>query len=145
MKTDYQYFMERVQKTDTCWIWTAGLTAKGYGRFHRSRSNRHRAHRWAYENFVGPIPEGLTLDHICKVKSCVNPAHLEPVTNEENIKRYHLGRQDLYDWDKGVCKRGHDLAIVGYRERPKKGRECMGCRKEQGKRSYIKKCAKLTA
>lgn len=145
METNYQYFINRVQKTDTCWIWVGTLTAKGYGRFTRGRKMRERAHRWAYEYFVGPIPEGLTIDHLCKVKACVNPQHLEAVTSEENIARYHNGRADLYDWQNGKCKKGHDLAVVGYRERPKKGRECMGCRREASKRAYTKKCATLVA
>ncbi len=145
MKTNYQYFIEHVNKTDTCWIWTGTLTAKGYGRISRSKHNRHRAHRWAYEYFKGPIPEGLTIDHLCSVKACVNPEHLEAVTNEENIARYHRGRSDAYDWQNGRCKRGHELAVVGYRERPKKGRECMGCRREGGKRAYQKKSATLVA
>lgn len=145
MKTNYQYFIERVQKTDTCWIWVGTFTAKGYGRFSRSKNNRHKAHRWSYEHFVGPIPEGLTIDHLCKVKACVNPAHLEAVTSKENINRYHKGRTDLYDWDNGKCKKGHNLAIVGYRERLKKGRECMGCRRESSIRAYKKKCGIVAA
>ena len=144
MQTDYQYFASRINKTDTCWLWTSNLSQKGYGRFMR-KNNRMKAHRWAYEHFIGPIPEGLTIDHLCKVKSCVNPKHLEAVTNEENIMRYHKGRQDLYDWENGSCKNGHSLSIVGFRERPKKGRECMGCRKEQSKRSYMKKCVTVLA
>jgi hypothetical protein len=141
MKTNYQYFIERVQKTDTCWIWVGTLTVKGYGRFARSKNNRHKAHRWSYEHFVGPIAEGLTIDHLCRVRACVNPAHLEAVTIQENLSRAPRG---TYNWQDGKCKRGHDLAIVGYRERPKKGRECMGCRKEQSKRSYMKKCATVS-
>lgn len=138
MQTDYQYFMARIKKTDSCWLWIGDISAKGYGRFSRNK-NRSKAHRWSYEHFIGPIPEGLTIDHLCMVKCCVNPEHLEAVTAEENTRRYLATRSDLYDWSNGKCRKGHELAIVGYRERPKKGRECMGCRKEQGRKYYLKK------
>lgn len=80
-------FWKLVNKTDTCWLYT-GNTWKGYGQFGVQQSpgvwKQKKAHRIAYELLVGPIPEGLHLDHLCRVHSCVNPAHLEPVTNREN-------------------------------------------------------------
>lgn len=81
-------FWAKVRKTESCWIWTGALQAKGsYGQF--CDKNKHlRAHRVAYELCVGPIPEGLTLDHLCFNKVCVNPAHLEPVTSVENRRRW---------------------------------------------------------
>lgn len=83
-----QRFWVKVEKTDTCWLWTAATTG-GYGVFHvGGRTGRmHRAHRLAYESLVGPIPEGLQLDHLCRVRNCVNPAHLEAVLREVNILR----------------------------------------------------------
>jgi hypothetical protein len=76
---------------DECWPWTSYTDRKGYGIF-RMPDRPHPAHRWAYEHFVGPIPEGLTIDHVknkgCTRKDCVNfLAHLEPVTNEVNVLR----------------------------------------------------------
>ena len=68
-----------------CWIWTASTTA-GYGRIDVNRKFLY-AHRVAYERFVGPIPAGLQLDHLCRVRRCVNPSHLEPVTSRENTLR----------------------------------------------------------
>lgn len=65
-----------------CWLWTA-FKHKGYGRF-RIGERAHRAHRLAYEHFIGPIPEGLELLHACDVESCVNPAHLSPGTAKDN-------------------------------------------------------------
>lgn len=65
-----------------CWLFTACWERGGYGHFQHGR-----AHRWAYEHFVGPIPEGLHIDHLCRVRCCVNPDHLEPVTPEENFRR----------------------------------------------------------
>lgn len=71
-----------------CWIWT-GSTALpgGYGAFMLGTGKPRRAHRVSYEWLVGPIPDGLHLDHLCVTTPCVNPAHLEPVTNAENVRR----------------------------------------------------------
>lgn len=69
-----------------CWIWTGELNRNGYGRVWRL-GRRVMAHRAMYELLVGPIPEGLVLDHLCRVRCCVNPKHLEPVTVRENTIR----------------------------------------------------------
>ena len=70
-----------------CWIYRGALS-RGYGIF--SENNKSViAHRWAYTQLVGPIPEGLTLDHRCYTRNCVRPDHLEPVTNGENVVRAH--------------------------------------------------------
>jgi hypothetical protein len=78
-------FWARVHHDDGCWMWTGTLN-KGYGMFSFGGKTR-RAHRFAYEALVGPIPEGLALDHLCRNPACVNPAHLEPVTWRENVYR----------------------------------------------------------
>ncbi len=97
-------FWAKVEFTDTCWLWTGARTSKGYGEFHHD--NRIRpAHRWAYEFCVGPIPEGLTLDHLCRVHHCVFPVHLEPVTNRVNLLRGEgITAQQVRQTH---CKRGH--------------------------------------
>lgn len=69
-----------------CWIWQGGQQGQGYGRMSVNRRNVP-AHRAYYEQQVGPIPEGLTLDHLCRIPGCVNPSHLEPVTITENRRR----------------------------------------------------------
>lgn len=70
-----------------CWLWTGSLNNGGYGRHYITRRTQVAAHRLSYELNVGPIPDGLTIDHLCKVQRCVNPQHLEPVTMAENILR----------------------------------------------------------
>jgi hypothetical protein len=98
-------FWEKVQKTDTCWLWIRCLTGKGYGCVSIG-GRRFLAHRVAYEQLIGPIPDGLTLDHVvCQNKRCVNPAHVEPVTRSENSKRYHALTT--------TCRKGHLLTRKG--------------------------------
>lgn len=70
-----------------CWIWQLSTPAPGYGRITINGKSGLYAHRVAYEAFVGPIPDGLELDHLCRVRACCNPAHLEPVTPQVNNRR----------------------------------------------------------
>jgi hypothetical protein len=74
--------LEKFDRGEGCWLWNGKRNHLGYGIF-----SERRAHRVVYEHFVGPIGEGLELDHKCRVTSCVNPAHLEPVTHKENVRR----------------------------------------------------------
>ena len=91
-----------------CWLWTAGQNGTGYGRFDKSV-----AHRFSYTLLVGPVPEGLDLDHLCRVRHCVNPAHLEPVTRSENLRRGDTGKHATGEViaerqrRKTHCPRGH--------------------------------------
>jgi hypothetical protein len=79
-------FWSKVDKSGDCWLWTGTITNR-YGRFFLAHGRMTPAHRWAYESLVGPIPEGLTIDHLCRNPPCVNPDHLEPVTVQENVRR----------------------------------------------------------
>ena len=81
-------FWEKVDTEGDCWQWLGAKNAKGYG-FFRIAGVLQRAHRASYEMLVGPIPPGLTIDHLCLNKSCVNPAHLKVVTMRENLQRRH--------------------------------------------------------
>lgn len=69
-----------------CWVWTGNLNDSGYGRINVA-GRPMRAHRVSYRLFVGLIPDGLTLDHTCRRRACINPQHLEPVTMQENLRR----------------------------------------------------------
>jgi hypothetical protein len=93
-----QRFFRLVLKTETCWLWQGALDKNGYGTFvvgsRTDGSRRHvKAHRWAYERFVGPIPLGFEPDHVCRVNNCVrpDPHHLEVVTHRENVRRGRAG------------------------------------------------------
>lgn len=86
MKTTEERFFAKVNKTATCWNWTASIARNGYGRFRVNPQVFGYAHRVAYELEVGPIPEGLHIDHICHNRACVNPAHLRPVTHKQNME-----------------------------------------------------------
>ena len=95
-----------------CQIWTAGLT-NGYGHIYLPDPSRHeRAHVWNYKRLVGPIPDGREPDHLCRVKSCINVRHLEPVTHREN-----LARAIMPNARKTACPRGHPYDIQTRRER----------------------------
>jgi hypothetical protein len=84
-----EYFWSKVQKrADGCWVWMAGVNTGGYGGYQQKM-----VHRLTYEALVGPIPQGLELDHLCRVKPCCNPDHLEPVTRRENALRYWAAKR----------------------------------------------------
>lgn len=121
-----------------CWIWQGAVTSHGYGQVHVSHepggvSRPGHVHRIGYEELVGPVPEGLQLDHLCRVRRCWNPAHLEPVTARENALRGegHAARNAA----KTECPAGHDLtdpANVYLNPRDPNHRQCRECRRVRG-------------
>jgi hypothetical protein len=85
---DKRRFEAKFSKSDGCWLWTSGITTYGYGWFRpHGMMNSVNAHRVSYELYVGPIPENMTIDHLCKTKNCMNPKHMEVVSRAENSRR----------------------------------------------------------
>lgn len=127
-------FLRLVDKTDTCWLWVGAVLPNGYPRFNHGSGY---AHRVAYEMWVGPIPAGMTIDHMCNVKRCVNPAHLRVASNRENILRSN-GPAAL-NARKTHCKHGHEFTtqntIAGTR-RGNPTRECRICKQDRARQRY---------
>lgn len=117
--------MAKVAKDPSgCWFWMAARRSHGYGVFWNGKRQVY-AHRHSYECFVGPIPEGLTIDHLCRVRYCVNPDHLEPVTQKENNLRGEstMARQARQTH----CHLGHELAGENLYVYPNGQRKCLVC------------------
>ncbi len=117
-----------------CWGWKGGLTL-GYGSFF-VRGGTRRAHRVSYELFKGPIPDGLTLDHLCRVRNCVNPAYLEPVTQHKNVLRG--GGLAAINARKTHCPRGHPYSPENTQMEGRK-RRCRICSQLLHRERWMKK------
>lgn len=106
-----------------CWIWT-GARRHGYGVFEQHGKTRP-THRVVYESLVGPIPDGLQLDHLCRTPSCVNPDHLEPVTGRVNTLRSPLGAGARAR--RTHCPQGHEYTPENTRVSGRNQRNCRAC------------------
>jgi hypothetical protein len=138
------HFWDRVDKAgpEGCWLWTSTVRRdSGYGQYVIEEWKKPdgtwtcrtaRAHRVAYEIAVGPIPDGMTIDHLCKVKHCVNPQHMEVVTPEENARRGNTRRG-------GLCKAGLHVMegdnLIFRPSRSSSSSECRACTNERRRRT----------
>lgn len=117
--------IERRTTTDAngCWVWQGAKTT-GYGAINTGSRN-WLVHRWMYEHFRGPILAELTLDHLCRNRSCCNPDHLEAVARGENVLRGE--GPSAHNARKTVCKRGHEFTPANTYTRPNGYRNCRSC------------------
>lgn len=116
-----EFIVSRLELGD-CWVWTGARTVSGYGQV-RVGSKQLYVHRVVYEMLVDEIPEGMTIDHLCREKACANPAHLEVVSRGENTRRRPYGKL--------ACPRGHSYLEPENVYRRKNGTPvCRVCRRE---------------
>lgn len=129
--------MSHVTTSDTgCWLWTKSVTSGGYARVkHEGRT--HAAHRLLYELTIGSVPADLELDHICRVRRCVNPAHLEPVTPRENTMRAPTAPAAI-NAAKTRCDHGHPFDAANTQIDSRAMRQCRTCRRASVARYYAK-------
>lgn len=129
IRTALDRFADKIALTDSgCIEWIASTQGEGYGQFFRGgrtgpgQHGKIAAHRWSYEYHVGPIPNGLEIDHLCRNRLCVNPEHLEPVTSQENISRSHGNGSKTH------CPQGHAYDDANTYVSPAGTRFCRKCK-----------------
>lgn len=139
-------YILRVPMCD-CWLWIGPMNDQGYGLFGLKtpgrKSKMQRAHRVVYEKYKPPIPAGLDLDHICRVRHCVNPDHLEPVTKRENLRRSPIVNPS-------TCIAGHPFSIENTRwiaacKTRGPSRHCKLCEQRRGREKFARDRAKKLA
>jgi hypothetical protein len=119
-----------------CWLWEGAVSKLGYGRI-AFEGKAKFAHRVAFTTLVGEVPDGMELDHLCKVRSCVNPYHLEPVTRLENMKR---SGAFVYRQQRSHCPKGHELTEDNkYFAACSNKYLCRACLKARKQRHLLKK------
>jgi hypothetical protein len=141
----YQAIVDRIisacDRSGECWVGPANHP-RGYMQI-GFEARSQLAHRLMYEALVGPIPDGLTIDHLCRVRACVNPAHLEPVTMRENVLRgTSFAPVNLA---KTHCPHGHEYTVENTRIRSCGRRACRECCREYDRRRRPKRTVKAAA
>lgn len=135
--------MGRIEARGSCWQWIGRLDVGGYGvgwvHDETQKGLSRKAHRLVWETLVGPIPTGLTLDHLCRNRACVNPMHLDPVSQRTNILRGEglAARNAL----KVACPKGHPYDESNTRLEYGGRRVCIECARAKGRRQAAKRRA----
>ena len=128
--TAEQRFWTKVDKTGPCWEWTGYRRPDGYGQV-RVDGVLLAAHRYSWSLRYGPVPDGLTLDHLCRNPACVRPSHLEPVTRGENVRRGIVGLLNRARiTSTSECQRGHPFDAENTYVKPNGVRACRTCKRE---------------
>lgn len=139
-ETPAQRFWAKVEKTATCWLWTAAKYRNGYGQF-----DHGGAHRFSYALANGEIPAGLVIDHLCCRRDCVRPDHLEAVAQATNVIRGYgppvaAARMAAWSQSRTECKRGHPLTAENTYVTPSEGwRQCRACKRLANHRRRAKR------
>lgn len=128
MTSTFERFMARVDDSGDCWLWLGAKSSNGYGAV--SVGGRMKsAHRYSYEQHVGSIPAGLQIDHLCRVRNCVNPAHLEAVTGRTNVLR-SPDAPSAINARKTHCIHGHEYTPENTLLQ-KRGKYCRECHRQK--------------
>ena len=123
-------FWRHVDDSGDCWEWKGTKDRKGYGQFTVNKKHFF-AHRWAYEALVGPIAEGMVVDHLCRNRACCNPSHMEIVTPVENVKRGEGITAQNSRKDKCQCGQSY---FIAHRKDGRSYRYCRACKNEYQRR-----------
>jgi HNH endonuclease len=123
---EFERFNRSIDTSTDCWLWTGTVATNGYGRaWDRERKRARPAHRYSYEMFVGPVPDGKELDHLCRNRRCVRPDHLEAVVHRENVLRgVGVTSQNAV---KEFCAAGHLFDEANTYRKPNGWRNCRLC------------------
>lgn len=143
-KTVEERFWPKVNKTESCWLWTGSKTRAGYGEFHGEVWKTIRAHRWLYEKEYGPIPHGLHICHHCDTPACVRPSHMFVGTHLDNMR--DCARKGRNSFQKGPqelrgthCAKGHIYSKENiYTLKDGSHRRCRICTLASNRRSYAR-------